>query len=526
MTTTTTKEGGRAADRVGCAEVVVRRGDTLLAIHHILPGDARRLWAGLAVALGGGLLAFGAATLALLGAGVGLASLVVGAAMVAAGRVLGEARGDTFRAGEAPGVDLPVALPGLGEAGFIDLCRVSAGGVIVGLPAGSVGSIVGRGAAHEIEALRGAGLTSYVLRPGERAELTLGPVRVDILSLGEGSLPSIALGHDLGDRRLWLIQGISALVLGGAFVGLANAPRAPFDLRPDPHDERDRIFRALAAMPPRERPRIELPAPPAPVVGPAEVRPSVAAPRRPQAQPPPPVLVEVEGAAVPAPRLRRQGKPLLRRGDDIIQVAAPETLAEGFQAAHDWGLAAQERSRAVYNDSKADLDAWAALTGGPPVNRGFGGLELASTGRQGGGRAEGTVALDPSTLARATSTSPREGESLAPRRAVVGGLRLGAPRVNGAIDAEHAGAVAQRNRPQLSRCWSEASARAPSLAGALTLQVTVGGAGKVAQVEVREAGVDAGFVRCLDQAVRSWRFDAPAGGAEAQVAYPIRYGAA
>ncbi|MEZ4451227.1 MAG: TonB family protein [Nannocystaceae bacterium] len=495
---TTPRAPGRAA------EIVVRLGDTVLDVRHLAPGEPTSTTSIVAaigatcVVLGLVLMIFGAVALGLLGMIAGAVAIAFASAK-APGRA-----GDRYLVGEAPSVDLP--LPVREPEGEAALCRVVGAGVVLGLVDGLDGEIVGAGADGSIEALRSAGWKVTTLPVGAVATLRRGDLSIEIRALAEA--PVLRLDRPPIDRGVAAAHLASLGILGGFFVALTAAPPPTIDLHQEYAAARERIVTALAESPPtpprREAVR-ELPPPD------ASPRPSE---RRsaPKEAPPPasePLLVEVDGEAVAAPRLRK-GPPAFKRrkGGGVTGSAQEEGLAE---IAEEW-LAIETESMKKYADTKDDRDAWAALTSGPPIARGFGGLELEGKGRPGGGAAEGAGSGADRGTAERKAAPP------------VSGLRVGAPKVRGALESRHVGEVAQQNRPRLAQCWSDAHARSPALKGSMKLEITVDRRGRVDSVALPAAPGDEKLGRCVAKAVRGWRFDAPSDGGDAVITLPISFG--
>ena len=80
-----------------------------------------------------------------------------------------------------------------------------------------------------------------------------------------------------------------------------------------------------------------------------------------------------------------------------------------------------------------------------------------------------------------------------------------------------------RNLAQVSRCYEQALARTPALAGRLAVRFTLGPTGIVQADEVTAALGDAPFQQCVLAAVRRWVFPAPEGGGVITVTYPFNF---
>jgi TPR repeat protein len=85
-------------------------------------------------------------------------------------------------------------------------------------------------------------------------------------------------------------------------------------------------------------------------------------------------------------------------------------------------------------------------------------------------------------------------------------------------------AAVKARTPEVSACYQQAVARAPWLAGRLTVNFTVDGAGAVTRAEIERTELpDGPFLGCVQGVFKAWRF--PAGGAPIELSYPFVFGA-
>jgi hypothetical protein len=76
---------------------------------------------------------------------------------------------------------------------------------------------------------------------------------------------------------------------------------------------------------------------------------------------------------------------------------------------------------------------------------------------------------------------------------------------------------------EVMRCFAETSRRQPYVGGHLLLQVTVGPSGEASQVALRETMGAGAAERCILALTRSFRWERPDGGANAEFTYPIEF---
>jgi outer membrane biosynthesis protein TonB len=519
------------------AEIVVRLGDTVLEVRELRAGGPREAWTPALRMAGAGLAGLGLVIgLATPATAVALLAALAGAGLIALGVAARDPRAlDRFIVGEAPGVDLPLPLAADDHAGegMTPLVQVLEQGVILRLVGDLEGTITGAGedpaAVEAVGNLRAHGWRSYRLPAGARAHLVRGDLRVDVV-VGVATAPPAVERAPLSlDRRLALPQLGSAAALALAFFLAATHER---DLTAPDFEAAapERLLRAITSVPaPAEDPqRSRAKEVRKRATAQAHARPQRRAPAEPRsAEERAPTTVEVDSEAVAAPSLARSvGKRQRRRGgeqrlEDYADGDAGAALLG--QAAEDWQKI-EEESLANYVNTKDDYDAWEALTSGPPVQRGFGGMELVGKGRTGGGEAEGVSDLDRDhereTILARNFDAPRPANKVAPR----GTLRVGAPRSGSALDRRHLAEVARGGRQQLRRCWERAAQRGAD-GGKLTLEVTISRRGKVRDARVVGAGIDGELRRCLETVAKSWRYAKPSDG-EATVSYPLDYDAA
>jgi hypothetical protein len=160
---------------------------------------------------------------------------------------------------------------------------------------------------------------------------------------------------------------------------------------------------------------------------------------------------------------------------------------------------------------------------------GYYGLGDTGPGRGRGGNGEGTVCTGNCGFStRGIGESPngdRYGSTLGQRLASRGGrgpiVRQLAPEVGGEYDRNLVRRVVQRNLPQVTRCHEQGLSQNPSLAGRVEVTFIIGADGTVSNSTVRSSNLAVPSVAtCIANAVRTWQFTAPQGGA-ITVHYPF-----
>lgn len=107
------------------------------------------------------------------------------------------------------------------------------------------------------------------------------------------------------------------------------------------------------------------------------------------------------------------------------------------------------------------------------------------------------------------------GEALgfAARRSRVPRVRIGTPRVRGALPAEVVRRVIQRHVNEVRFCYERALTASPALAGSVELAFEVEPSGSAASARVTSTTLsDASVESCITGAVGRWTFPAPRGG--------------
>ena len=124
---------------------------------------------------------------------------------------------------------------------------------------------------------------------------------------------------------------------------------------------------------------------------------------------------------------------------------------------------------------------------------------LASEGRHSGDIRTGHVA----TARKTESDEVRV-------RVRVGGGRLGRKSGTGQIDKQSVASVFRRRKRAIRRCYERSLRSSPGAEGKVTIQFTIGPAGRITNILVTEdtTGVSS-IASCIVGRVRGWRFDPP-----------------
>ena len=511
------------------AEVIVRLAETVLEIHDLHASHDRGLLSQTLRLSGAGLLGL-SLILGVLTPAVSatLTCAIAGAALLAWGLTTRPLVCDRFRIGESHHADLALSVRETAEApptASIELVRVIEGAVVLRLPADLDGTISGPDADSEeieIAALRARGWRSHRLDLGARALFRRGDLTIEVGTVvAPPPLPAETRREPL-DRGVLLPQGGALALLALLFVA-ASTREIDLTAPPELDEVSPHLLRAFIALPTplREEAKPLREATPHPPRAVHRSRRSSASPQPAEVEPMPPeeprAMVEVDGETVAAPKLARSfSKRQRRRGGE----KRLEDFADGDPGAALLGNMArrwmimERESLTHYVDTKDDFDAWAALTQGPPIQRGLGGLELVGKGRPGGGEAEG---IDTGS----TSTRRLIKVAARPKTQPLGKLRVGAPRTKGELSRAHLSEVARNGRSKLRRCWVDAERRGSS-GGSVTLVITIGGDGRVHDAQIKGSLDDRKLAPCLREAAMSWRYDRRDDDGTT-VSYPLDY---
>ncbi len=512
------------------AEVIVRLGETVLEVRDLHAANERGLLSQTLRLSGAGLLGL-SLVLGLLTPAVSVALLcaIAGAALIAWGLTTRPAIRDRFSVGEAPSADLPLSVRETPEdppAASIELVRVIEGTIALRLPADLDGTIRGPETSDEalqIAALRDRGWRSHRLELGARAFFRRGPLTIEVGSIHRPSpLPAAPQERAL-DRWVLFSQGGSLALLTLLFA-VASTLEVDLAAPPEVDELSPRLLRAITALPAPVREEAEpvrerTPSPPKtpqrsrrPAASPSPADVEATAPEEPGA------MVEVDGETVAAPKIARSfSKRQRRRGGE----KRLEDFADGDPGAAILGdmierrVIVERESMAHYVDTREDFDAWAALTQGPPIQRGVGGLDLIGKGRTGGGEAE-EIDTGLGSKAQAIQVAAR------PKAQPQGKLRVGAPKTKGGLSRAHLSEVARDGRSKLRRCWVDAERRG-SDGGAVTLVVEIGGDGRVRDAQIKGPLDDPKLAPCLRDVAMRWRYERR-GDDGTTVSYPLDYG--
>jgi TonB family protein len=106
-------------------------------------------------------------------------------------------------------------------------------------------------------------------------------------------------------------------------------------------------------------------------------------------------------------------------------------------------------------------------------------------------------------------------------------ISMGAAEVQGAgLSPEVVRRVVRRHMNEVRFCYEQGLARAPGLAGALTVHFEVSPTGAVTDARAVGALGDAAVGACVGSAHRRWTFPPPDGGSVVRVQYPVTFSVA
>ncbi|MBZ5714051.1 hypothetical protein [Nannocystis pusilla] len=449
-----------------------------------------------------------------LGAGLGACLVALGLVPLVLGLVRWRDRPRArYTIGEAPGVDLTVAVAGAPEAG-VPLIIALEQGFVLGLPPGVRGTVDGPGPLDLAEAVA-QGRRSIALPAGARAVLELGDLTFEISQVPPADAPHNPLAFD---RLAWLSHIGAALLLGGWMFWLERAPAAPLEL--DREAQIELVTRYISPTPPPSE-STPPPPPPPPVAAPrvAVPRSQPAPARAPEPEPEPaPAFVADETTGLVAPSsaaafARRPSKVGSRfdRSFDYDRVAGHLGDPGFVNAVEDFTVNMKNGQRA-YKGGPQDDAWWAQATGGPPrTSKHFGGLELAETERGGGVHPEkpepkkGPVSQV--TLTATQGLPPPTAEEQA-RSRIIAQLHIDAPAMTGegGIESQQLREYARKRSGPWRACYEDALVKDPELAGVMQFQVHFDETGKAVLARVNWSTLSIGKIeKCLAKASVGWR---------------------
>jgi hypothetical protein len=136
------------------------------------------------------------------------------------------------------------------------------------------------------------------------------------------------------------------------------------------------------------------------------------------------------------------------------------------------------------------------------------------------------VAAERAAAAEAAAAALAESEAAAARARELGiaaaKVKLGAPMVQGALSKASIRKVASEHLDAVRECYGAGLALIPDLAGEVTINFVVTGAGKVGAAVVQMSTVRSSSVgNCIAKAVKTWEFPGPDGGGNVIASLPF-----
>lgn len=432
--------------------------------------------------------------------GIGFLLLLLGVVPLTIGLRPRPVPRDRYMIGEGPGVHLPIALPGARDG--LALVRALERQIVLGLVPGMTGQIDGGETPVLLADLLAQGRSSYALPAGARCEAELGGVRFEIQPVDRAALEPAKRSFD----RLYAASNLGALALIGGVLLLGDI-RAPGELDVEEVSaSRERAVRYLTDTPPPPPPVLQPPVP--------RDRPQPAKAAAPKPSAPPPPTIDTLATEVADPTVARVPKGT-RRGisNDFSYARTAGFLNDpAFNESVERNQAAAQEGLLGY-DNEADRAMWGAVLAAKPIDRPFGGLELAETERGGGlhddrpkpAKAPGkhiTIDMD------ARPPPPTEEQRKLARRIVK--IEFERPYVQGdGVTPEDAQVRVRKQSGDLSRCFKEAVGFTNRV-GTIYLVIKVGMKGRVSDARLDFGGEQLGDIGpCLAKAVRRWTFDPP-----------------
>lgn len=440
-----------------------------------------------------------------------------------------------YTIGEAPGVDLTLALPGR-AAGSLPLVialeqaepaansnLIIGTAIIISLPPGVRGRLDGPGPLDLGEAAA-QGRRSIALPADTTAHLELGDLQFKISRVAPAELARPGLEID---RLAWLSHIGAAAVLATVYMSLETYNNEDADLERARSEQLERVISYLTALPP----------PPSVSSPPATTPPPTRAPRRsppaPKSPPAPTTDPDREPdsdlVAPTAPAVRRpRGAGRTDSEFDYDRVAG-HLGDPGFKGAvEDFTVAMRHGQRAYAVTPDADV-WWAQATGGPPrTSKHFGGLELAETERGGGVHDDTPRPKKPVSSVSLTTPAPglpppTPAEAAELRRIVT--IEIDPPSVDAdaGIDRLRLYQYARKKAPAWRTCYESALKKDPALAGVMQLQVHFDARGHVTLARAEWSTLTIGVIEpCIAAAARAWKL-APATPSPTRAVFHLQF---
>lgn len=110
-----------------------------------------------------------------------------------------------------------------------------------------------------------------------------------------------------------------------------------------------------------------------------------------------------------------------------------------------------------------------------------------------------------------------------PTPAVTTSVSQGLPTVRGDLDAQIARRVMRRSVPALARCYERARRKTPSLRGALSVLLVVGGTGEVLSASIPTKTFPAAMETCILNEMRTLTFPKPTCAVLVEIQAPFHF---
>jgi TonB family protein len=224
--------------------------------------------------------------------------------------------------------------------------------------------------------------------------------------------------------------------------------------------------------------------------------------------------------------------PLEHVPEDMARRSGIFSVAD-FVAAIEQGHKDARASMARYVGFAGETAVWASEAAKAPLNRG---LDLAGTGRQGGGLAREVVDVEIGLIAQLDENGRRRWgggkraakEAFASRDPAPASERRTSVVWTASVGRDLIRGVVNRHKPEVRQCFREGMTRDPGLRGEVEVAFTIQGDGSVAYPAITRSTVnDAAVDECVTAAVKRWRFPVfVASGGDVDVRFPFAVGAA
>ncbi len=159
---------------------------------------------------------------------------------------------------------------------------------------------------------------------------------------------------------------------------------------------------------------------------------------------------------------------------------------------------------------------------------GTGGLGLVGTGRGGGGTGQGTIGLGNTGIigkggggGTGSGYGRGSGAGFGGRGKRVPRVRQGKAQVQGALDKDIIRRIVRAHINEVRSCYNTELTKDPNAKGSSRIKWTIGPDGAVTATEVTGGTVPEQLAKCIEKAIKRWKFPKPAGGGSVTVTYPF-----